>query len=48
VTLYVTPVFYTYLDDLQSWLGKMSGRLPWASSPEPAPPAAGLPIASGD
>ena len=21
VTLYVTPVFYTYLDDLQAWLG---------------------------
>ena len=23
VTLFVTPVFYTYLDDLQSWLGKV-------------------------
>ena len=34
VTLYVTPVFYTYLDDLQSWLGRQSGRFPW-SQPEP-------------
>jgi HAE1 family hydrophobic/amphiphilic exporter-1 len=31
VTLYVTPVFYTYLDDLQSWLGRLSQRLPWTS-----------------
>jgi hydrophobic/amphiphilic exporter-1 (mainly G- bacteria), HAE1 family len=31
VTLYVTPVFYTYLDDLQSWLGRLSSRLPWSS-----------------
>jgi HAE1 family hydrophobic/amphiphilic exporter-1 len=22
VTLYVTPVFYTYLDELQSWFGR--------------------------
>ena len=22
VTLYVTPVFYTYFDELQSWFGK--------------------------
>ena len=22
VTLYVTPVFYTYLDELQAWLGR--------------------------
>ena len=22
VTLYMTPVFYTYLDELQSWLGR--------------------------
>jgi HAE1 family hydrophobic/amphiphilic exporter-1 len=35
VTLYVTPVFYTYLDDLQSWLGRQSGRLPWSSQAEP-------------
>jgi len=34
VTLFVTPVFYTYLDDLQSWLGKVSSRLPWSSDHE--------------
>lgn len=37
VTLYVTPVFYTYLDDLQSWLGRL---LTPASRPRGAPPAA--------
>ena len=26
VTLYVTPVFYTYLDELQTWLGRRSAR----------------------
>jgi HAE1 family hydrophobic/amphiphilic exporter-1 len=31
VTLYVTPVFYTYLDDLQSWLGRTTRRVPWTS-----------------
>ena len=36
VTLYVTPVFYTYLDDLQSWLGRASRRLPWSSEHESA------------
>ncbi|MES2180098.1 MAG: efflux RND transporter permease subunit [Gemmatimonadota bacterium] len=47
VTLYVTPVFYTYLDDLQSWMGRTSARLPWASEPEQ--PAADQPtLASGD
>jgi hydrophobic/amphiphilic exporter-1 (mainly G- bacteria), HAE1 family len=35
VTLYVTPVFYTYLDDLQTWLGRQSHRLPWSSEHEP-------------
>jgi hydrophobic/amphiphilic exporter-1 (mainly G- bacteria), HAE1 family len=45
VTLYVTPVFYTYLDDLQSWLGRMSSRLPWASTPEPA---GDRPLPTGD
>ena len=35
VTLYVTPVFYTYLDDLQSWLGRVAGKLPWSSSDQP-------------
>jgi HAE1 family hydrophobic/amphiphilic exporter-1 len=34
VTLFVTPVFYTYLDDLQSWLGRISSRLPWSSEPD--------------
>jgi HAE1 family hydrophobic/amphiphilic exporter-1 len=34
VTLFVTPVFYTYLDDLQSWLGRTSARLPWATPPD--------------
>jgi hydrophobic/amphiphilic exporter-1 (mainly G- bacteria), HAE1 family len=24
VTLYVTPVFYTYMDQLQSWFGRLS------------------------
>jgi HAE1 family hydrophobic/amphiphilic exporter-1 len=36
VTLYVTPVFYTYLDDLQSWLGRTSHQMP-GSSPEEMP-----------
>jgi HAE1 family hydrophobic/amphiphilic exporter-1 len=26
VTLYVTPVFYTYLDELQAWLGRLFTR----------------------
>jgi HAE1 family hydrophobic/amphiphilic exporter-1 len=26
VTLYVTPVFYTYLDELQSWVGRRGWR----------------------
>jgi hydrophobic/amphiphilic exporter-1 (mainly G- bacteria), HAE1 family len=39
VTLYVTPVFYTYLDDLQTWMGRMFARLPWAETPTPAPVA---------
>ena len=36
VTLYVTPVFYTYLDDLQAWLGRRSARLPWSDASRPA------------
>ncbi len=32
ITLYVTPVFYTYLDTLQQWLGR---RVAPASVPEP-------------
>src|SRR3954471_16462257 len=36
VTLYVTPVFYTYLDDLQGWMGRMSSKLPWSEkAPQP-------------
>ncbi|MDB4915318.1 MAG: multidrug resistance protein [Gemmatimonadetes bacterium] len=47
VTLFVTPVFYTYLDDLQSWLGSVSSRLPWSSHDDT--PAKETPtLASGD
>jgi HAE1 family hydrophobic/amphiphilic exporter-1 len=27
VTLYLTPVFYTYMDDLQKWLDKKVGTV---------------------
>ena len=37
VTLYVTPVFYTYLDEFQQWLGAHKG----AEAPAPAAGAAG-------
>ena len=47
VTLFVTPVFYTYLDDLQSWLGKVSSKLPWSSDHE-TPPADRPTLAAGD
>jgi multidrug efflux pump subunit AcrB len=47
VTLFVTPVFYTYLDDLQSWLGKVASKLPWASDNE-TPPADRPTLAAGD
>jgi HAE1 family hydrophobic/amphiphilic exporter-1 len=40
VTLYVTPVFYTYLDEAQSWLGALPARLARARR-APAPAAAG-------
>jgi len=33
VTLYVTPVFYTYLDDLQAWLTRLAARLPGTGEP---------------
>ncbi|HEX6600305.1 MAG TPA: efflux RND transporter permease subunit [Gemmatimonadaceae bacterium] len=46
VTLYVTPVFYTYLDDLQSWLGRLARRLPWSSEHEEG--AGGAPVPAGD
>jgi HAE1 family hydrophobic/amphiphilic exporter-1 len=35
VTLYVTPVFYSYFDQLQSWLGRRAARAV-ASEPVPA------------
>jgi HAE1 family hydrophobic/amphiphilic exporter-1 len=44
VTLYVTPVFYTYLDELQAFLGDLFARLPWA---DPAP-SAPVPVAGDD
>ncbi|HZS60398.1 MAG TPA: efflux RND transporter permease subunit, partial [Gemmatimonadaceae bacterium] len=44
VTLYVTPVFYTYLDDFQAWLGRLFARLPWAESPV-ADSSAPVPVA---
>jgi len=47
VTLYVTPVFYTYLDDLQSWLGSVTSRLPWSSRPD-VPVGDRPTLASGD
>src|SRR5260221_12472886 len=31
VTLFVTPVFYTYLDDTQPWLCRRSARPPCSS-----------------
>jgi HAE1 family hydrophobic/amphiphilic exporter-1 len=41
VTLFVTPVFYTYLDDLQTWLATLPGKLPWAREDLPATQPAG-------
>jgi HAE1 family hydrophobic/amphiphilic exporter-1 len=42
VTLYVTPVFYTYLDELQDWMGRVFHRTSAAAAPVPLPaPAAG-------
>jgi len=41
VTLYVTPVFYTYFDDLQAWFGSKA-RSAASAAPAPAPvPVAG-------
>jgi HAE1 family hydrophobic/amphiphilic exporter-1 len=37
VTLYVTPVLYTYFDELQSWLRRRHAQ---AAAPMLAPPAA--------
>jgi hydrophobic/amphiphilic exporter-1 (mainly G- bacteria), HAE1 family len=42
VTLYVTPVFYTYLDELQAWLGRLFQRA------EPVPAGLPSPAPAGD
>ena len=39
VTLYVTPVFYTYFDELQAWLGRRARRTAPAMVPTAAPVA---------
>jgi hydrophobic/amphiphilic exporter-1 (mainly G- bacteria), HAE1 family len=39
VTLYVTPVFYTYFDELQAWLGRRATRTVPATMPAAAPVA---------
>ncbi len=39
VTLYVTPVFYTYFDELQAWLGRRASRAVGSVAPEPVPAA---------
>ena len=44
VTLYVTPVIYTYLDSLQAWLGRKTSR---RAVPVGAEPALGLQGAEG-
>jgi HAE1 family hydrophobic/amphiphilic exporter-1 len=40
VTLYVTPVFYTYLDELQSWVRRRGRRQRGAEGVPVAPPEA--------
>jgi len=39
VTLYVTPVFYTYFDELQAWLGRRAKRAVSVDTPHPVPVA---------
>ena len=39
VTLYVTPVFYTYFDELQAWLGRRAKRAVKIDTVHPAPVA---------
>ncbi len=39
VTLYVTPVFYTYFDELQAWLGRRARQAVGDVAPEPLPAA---------
>ena len=41
VTLFVTPVFYTYFDELQSWLGRRAKSAVPAVTPPAAQPVAG-------
>jgi hydrophobic/amphiphilic exporter-1 (mainly G- bacteria), HAE1 family len=42
VTLYVTPVFYTYFDELQAWFGRKARSAAAAGAPSGAPvPVAG-------
>jgi hydrophobic/amphiphilic exporter-1 (mainly G- bacteria), HAE1 family len=43
ITLYITPVYYTYLDSFQSWVGRLFGRRGPAS---PAEVIAGEPVES--
>jgi hydrophobic/amphiphilic exporter-1 (mainly G- bacteria), HAE1 family len=35
VTLFVTPVFYTYFDELQAWLGRRAHRSVPVAHPAP-------------
>src|ERR1019366_8154868 len=47
VTLYVTPVFYTYLDELQGWSGRVFDRmLRRRAARDPGPPTS-VPVARG-
>jgi len=39
VTLYVTPVFYTYFDELQAWFGRKARHAALSSAPAPVPVA---------
>jgi hypothetical protein len=36
VTLYLTPVFYTYLDSFQGWLERRFGRIAGLGRPQVA------------
>jgi HAE1 family hydrophobic/amphiphilic exporter-1 len=42
LTLYITPVFYLYMDALAAWVGRVLGRKPASAATAPAegaPPA---------
>ena len=40
VTLYVTPVFYSYFDELQAWIGRRARRaVEGTGAPGPVPVA---------